>query len=61
MLTYSLLVLQSISMKTEKTIGEMCEENKVHLYEKVYQEIKNSPSIACPIVGFASGNILVTA
>lgn len=43
MLTYSLLVLQSISMKTEKTIGEMCEENKVYLYEKVYQEIKIHP------------------
>ena len=43
MLTYSLLVLQSISMKTEKTIGEMCEENKVYLYEEVYQEIKIHP------------------
>jgi len=45
MLTYSLLVLQSISMKTEKTIGEMCEENKVYLYEEVYQEIKIHPEI----------------
>lgn len=45
MLTYSLLVLQSISMKTEKTIGEMCEENKVYLYEEIYQEIKIHPEI----------------
>lgn len=45
MLTYSLLVLQSISMKTEKTIGEMCEENKMYLYEEVYQEIKIHPEI----------------
>jgi len=45
MLTYSLIVLQSISMKTEKTIGEMCEENKVYLYEEIYQEIKIHPEI----------------
>jgi len=45
MLTYSLLVLQSISMRTIKTIGEMCEENKVDMYEKIYQEIKIHPEM----------------
>ena len=45
MLTYSLLVLQSISMKIEKTIGEMCEENKIFVFEKVYQEIKIHPEV----------------
>ncbi|GEM_PF-4049997 len=45
MLTYSLLVLQSISMRTIKTIEEMCEENKVDMYEKIYQEIKIHPEI----------------
>lgn len=41
MLTYSILVMQSIS--TKLSIGQTCQENKALLYEQVYQEILENP------------------
>ena len=41
MLTYSILVMQSIS--TKLSIGRACQENKALLYEQVYQEILQNP------------------
>lgn len=41
MLTYSILVMQSIPGKL--SIGQTCEENKVLLYEQVYQGILSNP------------------
>lgn len=41
MLTYSILVMQSIS--TKLSIGKACEENKVLLFERAYQDILENP------------------
>jgi len=45
MLTYATLVMQKLSMKLTKTIGEMCEENKIFVYEKAYERIQQNPEI----------------
>lgn len=41
MLTYSILALQGLSRKL--SIGETCQQNKVLLFEQVYQEILRNP------------------
>lgn len=42
MLTYSILALQGLSRKL--SIGQTCQENKVLLFEQVYQEILQNPN-----------------
>ena len=45
MLAYATLVLQSLSLEASKTIGEMCEENKVTVYERAFNEIERHPAM----------------
>lgn len=45
MLAYATLVLQRLSMESKATIGEMCERNKVAVYETVFEMIRGDPMI----------------
>ncbi len=45
MLTYATLVLQGLSNKSKATIGELCEEEKVKTYERVYEIIRGDPTM----------------
>ena len=45
MLAYATLVLRSIEMKENITIGKMCEEGKVQVYMEAYEEIERNPAV----------------
>lgn len=45
MLAYSTLVLQGLLMKQKLSIGELCEENKIIMYEVTFEKAKRNPEM----------------